>query len=150
LNIVFSYLGINKHLNFASNVRELIVLIIEKEKKRLGEINIIFTSNSIILEINKSYLNHNYFTDVITFNNNKRDKISGDIYISLDQIKLNAKKYRTKYLNELIRVIIHGVLHLIGYEDKSDSQRVIMRKMEDTYLCEFKINISVEGSGCKL
>lgn len=150
MNIVFSYLGINKHLNFASNVRELIVLIIEKEKKRLGEINIIFTSNSIILEINKSYLNHNYFTDVITFNNNKRDKISGDIYISLDQIKLNAKKYRTKYLNELIRVIIHGVLHLIGYEDKSDSQRVIMRKMEDTYLCEFKINISVEGSGCKL
>jgi probable rRNA maturation factor len=114
LKIKFSYQGIKNEFTFIADVRKLIVVLIKEEKKKLGEINIVFTSNSKILEINKYYLKHSYYTDVITFNNNKRDIIYGDIYISVDQVIINAKKYNTEIYNELTRVIIHGVLHLIG------------------------------------
>jgi probable rRNA maturation factor len=137
LRIVFSYLGINKHLNLTANFRELIVLLVELEEKKLGEINIIFTNSAKLLEINRKFLNHNYHTDVITFNYSKRNSISGDIYISLEQVGINAGIYKTKLLEEAVRVIIHGILHLIGYDDKNDIDRKTIRQKEDIYLCEF-------------
>jgi probable rRNA maturation factor len=149
LKIKFSYQGIRNDFTFIADVRKLIVVIIKEEEKKLGEINIVFTSNSKILEINKYYLQHSYYTDVITFNNNKRDLICGDIYISVDQVIINAKKYNTEKYQELIRVIIHGVLHLIGYSDKVCSERINMRRKEDIYLCKLKRNL-IEKTGLKL
>lgn len=105
--------------------------VIEKENARLGTLNIIFTSNSFLLKINQKYLNHSYFTDVITFNDNNESIISGDIFVSIDQVKLNSKDLDIDFKDELSRVIIHGVLHLLGYNDKTDLEKQEMRKVED-------------------
>jgi probable rRNA maturation factor len=146
LKIKFSYQGIKNEFTFIADVRKLIVVIISEEKKKLGEINVVFTSNSKILEINRYYLQHSYYTDVITFNNNKRELICGDIYISVDQVIINANRYNTEKYTELIRVIIHGVLHLIGYDDKVGNERINMRRKEDIYLCKLKRNL-IEKTG---
>ena len=139
MSIVFSYLGISKRFKYIASVRELIVVLIESEDKKLGEISIIFTSKGKILEINKRFLNRNYDTDVITFNNSKRDSISGDIYIGVEQVIINSKRFKSPARDELLRVIIHGVLHLIGYDDKSDIEKMNMRAKEDLYLGKLKI-----------
>ena len=110
--------------------------LLKKEGRKLGEINITFTSNEHILEVNKKYLNHNYFTDIITFNNGVRNVVSGDLLISMDEVAINARKYQHPLENELLRVILHGVLHLVGYDDSNEEETRIMRKKEDTYLCE--------------
>lgn len=115
-------------------VRKLIKNLLNKEGKKLGEINITFTSNSKILEINKKFLNHNYFTDIITFNNCVRNVISGDLLISIDQVAINAKRLKIESEKEMLRVILHGILHLIGYNDSNEEEIRIMRKKEDTYL----------------
>jgi probable rRNA maturation factor len=108
--------------------------VIKRESKQVGAINIIFTSDSEILEINIKYLNHNYFTDVITFNYNESDIIIGDIFISIDRVKFNAKEYSNPFQNELNRVIIHGVLHLIGYNDIDLETKKTMIEKENIYL----------------
>jgi probable rRNA maturation factor len=138
LSITFNSLGIKEEFSLKKEVQKVIESIVEKERKKLGEINYIFTDNKNILEINEKFLKHDYYTDVITFNNNRKNVIAGDIFISTEQILINSKKYNNSYTEELIRVLIHGVLHLIGYNDKSESEKVIMRKKEDTYLCLFK------------
>lgn len=107
---------------------------ISKEKKKQGDINIIFTCNEYLLEINNKYLNHNYFTDVITFDYSKSDVISGDVFISIEQVALNAEEYGETFNRELLRVIIHGVLHLLGYDDKTVTQKNRMREKEDEAL----------------
>ncbi len=116
-------------------LRNTIKSIVTDVKKNIGIINIIFTSDNYLLEINKKYLEHYYFTDVITFANNLKDYINGDIYISIDTVKSNSIDYSSNnFERELNRVIIHGVLHLIGYTDKNDVEKGIMRKKEDYYL----------------
>jgi len=134
LQISFCYQDTDKRIHLTAKSKKLIHTIISVEKKKLGEITVIFTSNQSILNINKSYLKHNYFTDVITFDSSVKQVISGDIFISIDQVASNAKKYGVKVSIELARVLIHGVLHLIGYLDKSDKEREIMRSREDFYL----------------
>lgn len=99
-----------------------------------GDINIIFTSNDFLLNLNRKYLNHNYFTDVITFDYESENKISGDIFVSIDQVRLNAEAYQVGFASELHRVIIHGVLHLIGFNDGTDDERAGMRSEEDIAL----------------
>lgn len=101
---------------------------------KLGTINIIFYNISSITRINKKFLKHNYATDIITFNFNERNIISGDIYLCIPVIYENSVEYSDSYLNEISRVIIHGVLHLIGYDDKTTEQQKIMRILEDKYL----------------
>lgn len=145
MKVVFSYLGISNRFDQSSNVRKLIKDIVKEEKKKLGVISIIFTSNRKILEINEKFLKHSYYTDVITFSNNKRNCISGDIYISVDKVNSNAAIYKAKVHDEFIRVIIHGILHLIGYEDMNESQKFIMRNKEDTYLSMLETN-DIHGS----
>jgi probable rRNA maturation factor len=108
--------------------------VIRKYGKKEGTINYIFCSDKYLLEINKEYLNHDYFTDIITFNYNERDIISGDIFISLDTVKANAEEYKVTYDNELLRVIIHGILHLVGFNDKTEDQKKEMRHKEDDAL----------------
>lgn len=99
-----------------------------------GEINFIFCSNQYILQVNKQYLNHHYFTDIITFNYNDNNIINSDIFISIDTVKDNADFYNTTFHNELSRVIIHGILHLIGFDDKSEADQAIMTIKEDEAL----------------
>ena len=106
----------------------------EKEKKSLGDLNYVFCSDKYLLKINRKYLNHNYFTDVITFENPTSEAISGDIFISYDRVKDNAKSLRQSRLDELHRVMIHGLLHLLGYSDKNPDQQKVMKSKEDFYL----------------
>ena len=112
-----------------------------KYNRRVGEISYIFCSDNKILEINKQYLNHDYFTDIITFDYTSDDLISGDIFVSIDTVKSNAEKFETEFLDELYRVIIHGILHLCGINDKSPSERAVMEKNENLALLEIKNSI---------
>lgn len=105
------------------------------EKKSLKSINIIFCSDKYLNEINIQYLNHQTFTDIITFDQSEDPSIlEGDIFISIERIHDNSVKFNTSFDNELHRVIIHGVLHLIGYTDKKVADKELMRKKEDAYL----------------
>lgn len=104
------------------------------EMKKLGDINIIFCSDNYILDINVKYLQHDYFTDIITFDYCEGNVLSGDLFISVDSVRENASFYGTDFPDELNRVIVHGLLHLIGYDDHSDDDIKIMRSKENYYL----------------
>ena len=104
------------------------------ENRSIGEINIIFCSDPYILDLNIKSLNHHFFTDIITFDYCEGDILSGDLYISVDTVRANAEFYNTDFDNELYRVIVHGLLHLIGYDDHSDEEIAVMRSKEDFYL----------------
>lgn len=110
--------------------------VIEREKKKLIQLNYIFCSDDHLLEINQEYLKHQTLTDIITFDNSDGDgeSIEGDVFISIERVRENAKTLKTDFDVELHRVLIHGVLHLLGYSDKSDIQKARMRKKEDAYL----------------
>ena len=111
-----------------------IKLWIESQRAVCGDLAFVFTSNKQIKLINQEYLNHNYFTDVITFDYTEEDKISGDIFISIEEVKINAVSYGTDEGEELRRVMIHGVNHLLGYSDQNDDERQTMHKMENEAL----------------
>lgn len=109
--------------------------IMNGEKSHLYELTINFTDNKEIRKINKKYLNHNFFTDIITFPyNNDRNSIEGEIFISLDTVKENAKTYNTGYKQEFTRVLIHGCLHLTGYNDKTKKEQELIRYKENCYM----------------
>ena len=110
-------------------------LIIE-EGKEPGDISVIFCSDEYLLEMNKKHLQHDYYTDIITFNYVDDLLISGDLFISADRIKDNAIKFGVAFLEELYRVIFHGVLHLIGYNDKTEAEQKMMRQKENYYLAK--------------
>jgi rRNA maturation RNase YbeY len=108
---------------------------IAKEKRTLGELNFIFCSDNHLREINIQYLNHHTFTDIVTFDTSEeKGLISGDIFISIDRVQENAQTFKTTFDHELHRVLIHGVLHLVGYSDKGIDKKATMRKKEDAYL----------------
>lgn len=117
-----------------SNLRKWIFSTAEFEKKQLGEISFVYCSDNYLLEVNKKYLDHNYYTDIITFPYNEGNIISGDLLISIDRIKENALELGVIFENELHRVMIHGVLHLMGYNDKTPDQKAQMTEKEDYYL----------------
>lgn len=104
------------------------------EMRRLGDINIIFCSDNYILDVNMKYLEHDYFTDIITFDYCEKDILSGDLFISIDSVRENASFYGTDFEDELNRVMVHGILHLIGYDDHSESDIAKMRAKENYYL----------------
>jgi rRNA maturation RNase YbeY len=103
-------------------------------KKDVGAINYVFCDNEFITDINKKFLNHDYPTDIITFDYSDTKIINGEIYLSIEQIKENHKTYNTNLTDELHRVIIHGILHLLGYKDKTKTEQLEMRTQEDYYL----------------
>ena len=109
-------------------------LVAESEIRRIGQISIIFCSDNYILDVNQKYLQHDYFTDIITFDYCEGDKISGDLFISVDTVRDNAVEYGTEFADELNRVIVHGVLHLIGYDDHEEGDIKEMRAKENYYL----------------
>ncbi|HJE89356.1 rRNA maturation RNase YbeY [Rikenella microfusus] len=109
---------------------------IREEGFAAGEINVIFCSDPYLLEINRQYLRHDYFTDIITFDYCENGVLSGDLFISVDTVKGNAEEYGVMFHVELLRVIIHGVMHLAGYKDKTDPDAAKMRERENHYLAQ--------------
>lgn len=105
--------------------------------KKTGNINYIFCSDERILEVNRQYLQHDYYTDIITFDYSQGDKISGDIFISVDTVKSNSIEQKTEYEEELRRIIIHGILHLCGQNDKNPTDKAEMTKKENWALKQF-------------
>ena len=109
-------------------------MVAGSEMRRLGAVNIIFCSDNYILDVNMRYLQHDYFTDIITFDYCEKDVLSGDLFISIDSVRENALYYGVPFADELDRVMVHGLLHLIGYDDHTPGQQAEMRAKEDYYL----------------
>jgi rRNA maturation RNase YbeY len=115
-------------------IKNWVQLCVEKLNKNIGQINYVFCDNTFIHELNLKHLQHDYTTDIITFDYTVGNILNGEIYISIDEVKLNSITYHTKFKDELHRVIIHGVLHLTGFKDKTDNESTEMKKQEDYYL----------------
>lgn len=120
-------------------LKKFILLIFRKEKRRAGTINYVFCSDQYLLSINQTFLQHNYFTDIITFNLSAPGSavIDAEIYISVDTVRDNARRFSTTITKELHRVIFHGVLHLCGYKDKTVKDQALMTNKEDFYLNQY-------------
>lgn len=113
---------------------EWLKLAAESEIRRIGNISIIFCSDNYVLDINQKYLQHDYFTDIITFDYCEGDRLSGDLFISVDSVRENSVEFGTEFKDELNRVIIHGLLHLVGYDDHTETDIKLMRSKENYYL----------------
>ena len=108
--------------------------VCDSEAKELGEVNLVFCSDDYLLDMNKKHLDHDYYTDIITFDYTEGDVVSGDLFVSVDRVNDNAKQLNVSRETELNRVVVHGVLHLIGYGDKSEKEALLMRSKEDASL----------------
>lgn len=136
--ISFNNVDLDYSLRSKTLLKNWIISAIKKEKKKPGNISFNFSSDDYLLKVNREHLNHDYYTDIITFDFCEDNIISGDIYISIDRVKDNAKLMKKTISNELHRVIIHGVLHLCGYKDKKPVDAKQMRDKEDYYLSLLK------------
>ena len=128
---------INFTLARKGKLKAWIVSVIRKEKKNPGQIHFIFCDDKFLLKLNKNFLKHETLTDIITFDYSEDKTINGEIYVSVQRVKENAKKFSVKFEDELQRVMIHGVLHLCGYKDKTKKDKAEMRKMENVCLTKF-------------
>lgn len=129
-----------KKIHLKRKIKSLIL----NETYTPGDISIIFCSDDYLHAINKKYLEHDYYTDIVTFNYVEDSVISGDLFISINRVKDNAKTFQSKFVVELYRVVFHGILHLVKYNDKTDAEQKQMRNKEDYYLSE------VDFSGLEL
>lgn len=126
---------VNYNLRKKRNIRSWIIQTAEYEDYKVGKLNYILTNDEILVQLNKEYLRHFTLTDIITFDLSEDEGfLTGDIYISVDRARENAKKFKDSLNNEIKRLMIHGILHLIGYKDKSQSERELMRAKEEYYL----------------
>ena len=141
--IRFEVIDATFNLRHKNAIKNWIKEIILSKNRRIGDINYIFSNDEYVLEVNRKYLGHDYYTDIITFDtseydeqiaDNKVDRISADIIISLDTVAANAVTYGADFPQELYRVIIHGILHLVGYDDLNEADSCRMRKAEDEAL----------------
>ncbi len=127
--------GIPFKIDFPRKNASWIKEVARREKKTIKEINYIFCSDGYLLQLNQGFLNHKTLTDIITFDNSEgKNGLEGEIYISIERVQENALKFNTEFEDELHRVMIHGVLHLIGYKDKKPSEKALMRKKEEACL----------------
>lgn len=117
----------------SDRLEQWIIDTIKSEESQCGAISIIFCSDDYLLDVNREHLDHDYYTDIITFQYEDQP-VSGDLFISVDRVRDNASKIEVDMMRELHRVIIHGVLHLVGYGDKTDDEAHLMRNKEDYYL----------------
>ena len=120
--------------DLAALLRKWIPLVIRNKQKELEQVNIIFCSDPYLHQINQEYLNHDTYTDIITFPYSEPPLIEGDIFISVDRVKENAQTFKVEFPEELSRIIIHGILHLCGFKDKSKNEKQIMTSEENTAL----------------
>lgn len=119
------------------DLKQAVKNLVQNEGKSLKDLSLVFTDDDYLLEVNKQYLNHDYFTDVITFDYSDFPEVSGDVMISLDRVKDNALSMNMAFEQEFYRVVFHGILHLCGYKDKSKEDVVLMREKEDFYIHRF-------------
>jgi rRNA maturation RNase YbeY len=127
------------------DLKEAVKNLAIQEGKVLKDLSLVFTDDEYLLEVNKQYLNHDYFTDVITFDYSSFPEVSGDVMISLDRVKDNAQSLNQSYELEFYRVVFHGVLHLCGYKDKTDADAKVMRAKEDFYINRFVSRETIEN-----
>jgi probable rRNA maturation factor len=133
--INYFYQKVRFKLKEPRKVTSWIKRVVNKEGFTIQEINYVFCPDTYLLTLNKGYLKHNTFTDIITFDYSEEGSaLEGEIYISIDRVKENAGKYQVRFEDELNRVMIHGVLHLLGYKDKKPSEKALMRKKEEACL----------------
>ena len=124
----------NFQLRNKTDLKSWIKKVVGKEGWQMKDLCFVFCDDMDLLDKNSKYLNHDALTDILTFEYSENNNIAGDIYISIDRVKENAKTYKVTFENELNRVMIHGVLHLLGYKDNSKKEHKIMREKEDFYL----------------
>ena len=132
--------GVSFLLKGKRKISHWINQVAAKEGKKTGQIHFVFVSDEIILDINKKYLKNDDYTDIIAFDNSTGNTISGEMYISIDTVQSNAKNYQVDFRNELLRVMVHGVLHLCGYKDSTASEQQEIHAAEDKYLEELRDN----------
>lgn len=131
MNVTFQAEGIDFPKIEEDKLSEWIDRVAQKQNKKVGEISYLFCNDEKILEVNREYLNHDFYTDIITFDYSEDNIISGDIIISLQTVESNSQMYKTEYLEELHRVIIHGILHLCGLKDSTLEEETLMRNEEN-------------------
>jgi probable rRNA maturation factor len=136
LKIRIFYDDVKFRLQGRKTALKLIEKVIAKEKILSGDLNFIFTTDQYLLKINNEFLKHNYFTDVIAFSYNEDEMVNNEVYISIDTVKRNAHNYKISLKAEVLRVMIHGVLHLCGYDDKTVKEKFEMKRREDMWLLE--------------
>lgn len=132
--VSFNYADRKLNLANKTKLKAFIPSIFKKEGKKLEAINYVFCSDEYLLQINKDFLQHDYYTDIITFDLSESDATTSEVYISTDRIKDNSLQLGTSFEQEALRVIFHGALHLCGYKDKSKKDIEIMRSMEEKYI----------------
>ncbi|MFN9581383.1 MAG: rRNA maturation RNase YbeY [Bacteroidota bacterium] len=132
--IAFNTVDVSYRLRDTTHLRNWITLCANREGYKIGFLSYNFCSDTFLLQMNKQHLNHDYFTDIITFELSSGKELSGDIYISIDRVREHAKLYNISIKEELHRVMIHGVLHLCGYHDKTKKQKLVMRTKEAEFL----------------
>lgn len=133
MKVKIFYDGIDFRLKGWKKIRDLIVRVISEEGNFSGDLNFILADDNAILNINRQFLNHNWFTDVISFNYGEEEKF-GEVYISVDTVRINALNYNVSYKREILRVMIHGTLHICGYEDDTERKKLKMHEREDYWL----------------
>ena len=129
----------NFDLQYKAIIKKWIKGVVEASGKKVGDVNIIFCNDPSILEINQQFLGHDYYTDIITFDYCEGNTVSGELYISVDTVEANAQEYNETFRNEMHRVIIHGILHLLGYDDHSEEDIAQMREQEDLALGDLSL-----------
>lgn len=132
------YRDVKFSLGKTKDIKKWIDEVIRAEKREPGDLVFIFTGDSEILKINREFLEHDYYTDVIAFDYSSEGIISGEIYLSIDTIRSNAVVYSRKLKEEILRVMVHGVLHLTGYSDREPGERRKMKEAEERHLQEYK------------
>lgn len=138
MSVRIFYDGVNYRFPGWRKTVKLIEKVIRNENRVLGDLSFIITTDEIIRNINVEFLNHDYYTDVIAFNYNEGTSVIGEIYISKDTVKRNSYNYNVSLNQEMLRVMIHGLLHLLGYNDKTGRDKKVMQGMEERWLAERK------------
>lgn len=134
MEILFFTEEIDFYIENEDGIREWLQKVAADNHYHIGVLNFIITDDNNILKVNTKFLSHNYLTDIITFNYCQGKELNGDVYISVDRVKENAAKFSSNFNDEFYRVIVHGVLHLIGFDDHNEPDRKLMRHTEDKYL----------------
>jgi probable rRNA maturation factor len=138
VKVTFHRLHSSYRIPGSKSIKQFLQAKVQKAKKGGGSLKYVFVDDGYLLKMNTEFLNHNSYTDIITFDlSDGGSKIDGEIYISIDRVKENATQYKVPFADELKRVIFHGLLHLFGYKDKSAADQKLMRGMEDKWLREF-------------
>ena len=140
-NITFNYLNQSFSLRDRKKIKVYLRKKLNEEGKKIERISYVFCDDAYLLEVNKQYLNHDTLTDIITFELSAHgDALVSDIYISVERVKENARLFRVKFTDELLRVIFHGALHLAGYKDKRKADKSVMREKEDEWLQQYLVS----------